>query len=401
MSAYWLTYKPLTPSSPRGWRAEELTALVRRFERNGADATTLWRIASHQSAQVDDRVYLFKQGSDPKGIFGIGEIIEPPKLQIDPADTDSSPAYRAKIRLERLVDPNDEKFLIGFDAVSRIVPKTLITAQASGNNIPDEVAANLENYLAEMTGVGSSRNPSWNRDELILALELYRRHDGNPPGKTSKEVTELSKLLNKMGAQLSNGKADFRNPNGVYMKVMNFRRFDPVYLSQGKKGLERGNKLEAELWNKFANQADLLAGTAAAIRANVLTGLMVDVQDEDADDGFEAEEGRLLTRVHRARERSRKLVQQKKLLAIKKTGKLACEACNFEFEKTYGQHGAGFIEAHHVKPVHTLLPGQKTKLADLALLCANCHRMVHARKPWLSIEHLRQQLEGQKSGQSP
>nr|WP_262379931.1 hypothetical protein [Pseudomonas sp. WS 5414] len=27
--------------------------------------------------------------------------------------------------------------------------------------------------------------------------------------------------------------------------------------------------------------------------------------------------------------------------------------------------------------MHTLQPGDKTKLADLALLCANCHRVVH------------------------
>ena len=30
-----------------------------------------------------------------------------------------------------------------------------------------------------------------------------------------------------------------------------------------------------------------------------------------------------------------------------------------------------------------------TKLEDLALICANCHRMIHAQKPWLSVEELR------------
>jgi hypothetical protein len=33
--------------------------------------------------------------------------------------------------------------------------------------------------------------------------------------------------------------------------------------------------------------------------------------------------------------------------------------------------------------------GQKTRLADLALLCANCHRMIHARRPWLTLDELR------------
>jgi hypothetical protein len=45
-------------------------------------------------------------------------------------------------------------------------------------------------------------------------------------------------------------------------------------------------------------------------------------------------------------------------------------------------------EAHHVKPVHTLKPGDKTRLEDFALLCSNCHRMVHAKRLWLNLERL-------------
>ena len=31
---------------------------------------------------------------------------------------------------------------------------------------------------------------------------------------------------------------------------------------------------------------------------------------------------------------------------------------------------------------------KKTKLVDLVLLCSNCHRMVHRKKPWLNLEEL-------------
>ncbi|MCP1912354.1 5-methylcytosine-specific restriction protein A [Bradyrhizobium elkanii] len=236
------------------------------------------------------------------------------------------------------------------------------------------------------------RNPTWSRDELILALSLYHRHHGNPPSKSSEEVVTLSKLLNKMSVHLSNGSADFRNPNGVYMKVMNFRRFDPAYLAQGKKGLARGGKLEADVWDDFVEKRDVLADIANAIRAMVETGLGAEIANETGDQLFEAEEGRILARVHFTRERNRKLVEQKKLGALKKAGGLACEVCSFEFKPVYGERGEGFIEAHHVKPIHTLLPGQKTKLEDLALVCSNCHRMIHARRPWLTIEQLRDQL---------
>ncbi len=59
------------------------------------------------------------------------------------------------------------------------------------------------------------------------------------------------------------------------------------------------------------------------------------------------------------------------------------------FEERYGDVGHGFIEVHHVRPVHELQPGDKTKLSDLALVCANCHRMIHRRRPWLSMDELR------------
>jgi 5-methylcytosine-specific restriction enzyme A len=68
---------------------------------------------------------------------------------------------------------------------------------------------------------------------------------------------------------------------------------------------------------------------------------------------------------------------------------LICEACEFDFELTYGERGRGFIEVHHGIPLHQLLPGAKTKLDDLHLLCANCHRMIHSRRPWLTLDELR------------
>ncbi len=109
----------------------------------------------------------------------------------------------------------------------------------------------------------------------------------------------------------------------------------------------------------------------------------------DEPDVMEAEEGRVLTRLHRSRERSRKLVEACKKHALKKHGRLVCEACNFEFGKRYGSQHDGIIDCHHTKPVHTLGEGAKTRIEDLALLCANCHRVVHANRPWLTLEQLR------------
>ncbi|HEY5106156.1 MAG TPA: HNH endonuclease, partial [Caulobacteraceae bacterium] len=114
--------------------------------------------------------------------------------------------------------------------------------------------------------------------------------------------------------------------------------------------------------------------------------------DYDPDEITEAPEGRVFTRLHRYRERNRALVDQRKQGALRASGKLACEACGFDFAQTYGPRGHGYIEAHHTKPVSTLVENATTRLEDLALLCANCHRMIHAAQPWLDLSELKAML---------
>ncbi len=66
-----------------------------------------------------------------------------------------------------------------------------------------------------------------------------------------------------------------------------------------------------------------------------------------------------------------------------------CAACGFSFENKYGELGSEYIEVHHLRPVaeeagsHLIDPTR-----DLRPVCANCHRMLHRRKPVLSIEEL-------------
>lgn len=243
------------------------------------------------------------------------------------------------------------------------------------------------------------RNLVWSRDELILALDLYIRHRLSPPGKGSQEVLELSEFLSAMGRALGvRDAATYRNANGVNMKMMNFRRFDPQYTDSGRVGLTRGNKDQEAVWSEFANDPPRLASVVAAIRLAV-TQHADDAEIGGADEPEiqEAEEGRVLTRLHRFRERSRKLVEQCKKAALNKHGRLFCAACGFDFATKYGPTGHGLIDVHHTKPVHTLVAGGKTNIADLALLCANCHRVVHSARRWLTVDQLKLLLQSANS----
>lgn len=233
--------------------------------------------------------------------------------------------------------------------------------------------------------VRRSDRVDWTWDEHVLALELYFINPTSPPGKTSAEVLALSQLLQHLGDRKGIERGEtYRNANGVYMKMMNFRRFDPAFQAAGKVGLSQGNKLEEEVWITFADDRGALARAAAAIRTAIDDDAVV-VQEES----YEAEEGGLILRLHLSRERNRALAQRKRDQARERNGLLVCEACDFDFSTAYGELGLGFIEVHHRKPVASLQPGDRTKLEDLALVCANCHRMLHCRSALLSVEDLR------------
>lgn len=107
------------------------------------------------------------------------------------------------------------------------------------------------------------------------------------------------------------------------------------------------------------------------------------------DDEQEYPEGKESFRSHRVRERNSKLVNDAKDAFVKKHGSLFCEVCNINFENNYGLRGSRFIEAHHIKPVSQLKNEEKTKIKDLAMLCPNCHRMIH-RKPYITVEELKE-----------
>lgn len=70
-----------------------------------------------------------------------------------------------------------------------------------------------------------------------------------------------------------------------------------------------------------------------------------------------------------------------------------CMVCELDFTEKYGEHGAGFIHVHHLKPLHTIANKYVVDpIADLRPVCPNCHAMIHYRGGLLSIERLRTML---------
>lgn len=235
------------------------------------------------------------------------------------------------------------------------------------------------------------RNPTWVRDELILALDLYFRVNPLHTSEQNPEILALSKVLNALPIHAERPERDvFRNPNGVYMKLCNFLRFDPSYKG---KGLTRGGKEEEAVWNEFGQDIDRLNRTSDAIRAGATSITAQEVFTEVSSQDEEFAEGRILTALHKRRERSPTLVRKKKAEVFRREGTLACEVCDFDFQARYGMLGTGFVECHHKAPLSSLKERVQTRLIDIAIVCANCHRMLHRSRPMFSIDDLKALLQ--------
>lgn len=83
--------------------------------------------------------------------------------------------------------------------------------------------------------------------------------------------------------------------------------------------------------------------------------------------------------------------------AAKKKHGFICQICKFDFGRAYGPLGEGYIEAHHLNPLSERDPSTwtdklRTSVDEVCVLCANCHRMVHRKRPALSVDDVRKVL---------
>jgi 5-methylcytosine-specific restriction protein A len=68
-----------------------------------------------------------------------------------------------------------------------------------------------------------------------------------------------------------------------------------------------------------------------------------------------------------------------------------CAVCQFDFEKTFGEIGKGFIHVHHLVPLASLKKEYEVDpIEDLRPVCPNYHAMLHKRNPPFEIEQLQE-----------
>ncbi len=226
------------------------------------------------------------------------------------------------------------------------------------------------------------KNPIWNNDELILALELYFQLEYGQMDGRNPQVKALSEMLTLMHE--SDGFS--RSVNSVSLKLANFKRIDPDFKGKGMTG---GGRLEESIWNEYSHNKQLLHARAEEIRKKILKG-NIDVLSLQEEDYESRTEGGRKVYVSQKSERDARLRSN----AIKIHG-TSCQICGFNFGLMYGEWGEGFIEVHHLLPLGNNETAERNTnpAEDLIVVCANCHRMIHRKKGvTLTLEELKQKI---------
>lgn len=228
-------------------------------------------------------------------------------------------------------------------------------------------------------------NPNWNRDETILALEAYFALAGRNPSARDPKIIALSQTLRALPYHGDAArKPTFRNPDGAAFKVQNLRS------RETGRGLGNVSRMDRAIWDELGSNPAEVTRLATLIRAGIAGDPQTASPEIDEAEDVEFYEGRLLTQKHMRRERSAGL--RKALLKRRQGSALHCDVCEETYAGLPAELRAAAFEAHHVIPIATVGEGA-TKLTDVALLCATCHRLLHRlitlKRAWVGIAEAR------------
>ncbi len=232
-------------------------------------------------------------------------------------------------------------------------------------------------------------NPNWTKDETILALDLLYLH-GKPLDRRHQDVTLLSNFLRQVSIHPLHLRTDkFRNPDGVALKLQNL--FSAVEPGRGL----TYSKTDLEIVTAFPKaRKSELADIARLLRSSLLTHEPAEVPVDEEEVFIE---GRWLTSRHRHRD-----IRLRKRL-LRSSPQLRCEICDFSppnFDRCIQE---SFFEAHHRIPISAAEGTVGTKVLDMALLCASCHRFIHrliaTEKRWVTPLEARQYFIGKKESE--
>lgn len=179
------------------------------------------------------------------------------------------------------------------------------------------------------------------------------------------------------------------------IEAVNLNIWNKFYKANPNLGIEQKSSFDQVDWNWIAQDFHLF------VHRNILRLYKQKNNTRNGQIADEIEpvaiEGQSKLATHMRYERNNSLIKKIKQKALKSNPMLNCEACNFSFYEKYDELGKGFIEAHHLSPLNET-GERKTTANDIALLCSNCHKMIHRgtsendENELMTVEELKQIL---------
>lgn len=216
------------------------------------------------------------------------------------------------------------------------------------------------------------KNPDWNREELILALDLYFKMDYGQMHGRNPDIIQLSYDLRSLKLHLNIPDKDkFRSPSSVALKLANLKRCDQNFHG---KGMKDGSRLEKEIWNEFHRHRDTLNKEADLIRQLYLNPKPD--KDQHIKGNRDRDKLNFFFEFHKNRETDPLVIKIKKEMVLLNSKSLKCEICGFDSVAFYGEVGSDIMELHY-KKISKNEPGlESSAMEDFIIVCRNCHRVL-------------------------
>ena len=201
-----------------------------------------------------------------------------------------------------------------------------------------------------------------------------------PPDLTEEHFLQAATWIDNNGVPVN--RQSYR-----YDLVLRGKKYPPKYIISLASRFATGVEYPPARFNAVEAKNYFIARRYDVVEKPINTASVIVSEDDESV----FPEGNAAYRQHRTLERDSNIARKAKDQRWKEAGKLQCDVCSLDFEKMYGPRGRGFIEAHHTVPVAA--GPRETRVSEIALVCSNCHRMLHRGTELLSLSELREIVE--------
>lgn len=187
--------------------------------------------------------------------------------------------------------------------------------------------------------------------------------------------------------------------------LFNNKVFKADYRYEGTQDKKRHNEsirfkdsIKKEFQNVFPNmRGKIKISVGENLNEIVIEPLhkTIDYSEKLILEDYNVKEGEISEKIIKSIKRCGTLIKKAKSIFKKKNGSLKCQICGFNFEEVYGKLGEDYIEGHHIIPLASRKEECISRIEDVVLVCANCHRMLH-RKKGITIDELKNICKNKK-----